>query len=209
MARGKMIRTAIVADDDRLRELEEKYKDTPPPTTRNWRAENSPMSKAGLIVTEEDRMFVSQIVAECQEAANMPKVKDDVELQDRVNDYFNRCVNRGILPTVEEMWMYTGYGESWVADIISGRRRGFTPETANILKKARNRMKMIDAKMVESGKLNFLTYCFRAKNYYGMTDKSEITVTPSETRQDEYDPEEIKRRYLQAKNPVQTEFIDD
>ena len=70
-------------------------------------------------------------------------------------------------------------------------------------------MKQIDAKLVESGKLNFLTYCFRAKNYYGMTDKSEITVTPSETRQDEYDPEEIKRRYLQAKNPVQTEFTDD
>ena len=35
-------------------------------------------------------------------------------------------------------------------------------------------MQTFDSKLVTTGALNFLTYCFRAKNYYGMVDKTEV-----------------------------------
>lgn len=47
-------------------------------------------------------------------------------------------------------------------------------------------MRTFDAKLVVSGKMNFLAYCFRAKNYYGMVDKVEhevITTVPTLTEQ--------------------------
>ena len=56
-------------------------------------------------------------------------------------------------------------------------------------------MHSLDTKLVESGKLNFLAYCFRAKNYYGMTDKSEVVLTPNQ-QQEEYSADEIRKRYL-------------
>ena len=47
-------------------------------------------------------------------------------------------------------------------------------------------MRTFDAKLVVSGKLGFLAYCFRAKNYYGMVDKVEhevVTTVPTLTEQ--------------------------
>lgn len=152
-------------------------------------------SRAGMIVTQEDRDFVSELLRETMEAYMMPKVKNDDELLQRLQDYFTRCSTRGIVPTIEEMILYCGYTNSWMYDITSGRNKGFTPQTSLILKKAKHFMHSLDTKLVESGKLNFLAYCFRAKNYYGMTDKSEVVLTPNQ-QQEEYSADEIRKRYL-------------
>ena len=62
-------------------------------------------------------------------------------------------------------------------------------------------LKTFDAKLVISGKLNFLAYCFRAKNYYGMVDKQEMVLTPNTNNEPEYDVEAIKKR-LSASQPT-------
>ena len=56
-------------------------------------------------------------------------------------------------------------------------------------------LKTFDAKLVISGKLNFLAYCFRAKNYYGMVDKQEMVVTPNVNNDSDFNAEDIKARY--------------
>ena len=33
--------------------------------------------------------------------------------------------------------------------------------------------------MAIAGQMGFLVYCFRAKNYYGMTDQKEVVITPA------------------------------
>ena len=65
----------------------------------------------------------------------------------------------------------------------------------SIIKKAKEMCKTFDAKLVVSGKLNFLAYCFRAKNYYGMVDKQEIEVAPSVSEQS-IDAAAIRAKYL-------------
>lgn len=171
--------------------------------------DNFPTSRAGLIQTEEDRQFVAKLLTEVLTEYTRPRVKNDEELQERLSDYFDRCAANGQTPTVEEMCMSTGFGHSYINDIECGRRKGFSPDTAVIIKKAKNFMATFDAKLAVSGKMNFLAYCFRAKNYYGMVDKQEHVITPTTGEEKELDREDIMKRYMLDENqPIETTAED-
>lgn len=157
------------------------------------------------ITTDEDKALVSKLLTEVLVEYHQEKVKSDEELAQRLNDYFMRCAETGQIPTVEEMCMSTGYAYSTCYDWETGRRKGFSNSTADIIKKAKEMLKTFDAKLVISGKLNFLAYCFRAKNYYGMVDKQEMVLTPNTNQEVDYNVDDIKKR-LSA--PTSTLVID-
>lgn len=156
---------------------------------------NFPSAKM-VVATEEDRQLVSKLLGEVLVEYRKPKVKSDEELAERLNDYFQRCAETGQIPTVEEMCLSTGYSYATCYDWEVGRNKGFSSETSNIIKKAKEMLKTFDAKLVISGKLNFLAYCFRAKNYYGMVDKQEMVVTPNVNNDSDYNADDIRARYL-------------
>lgn len=149
------------------------------------------------VETEEDKKLVQKLLKEVMVEYRQPKVTNDKELAERIDDYFNRCAERGQIPTVEEMCMCTGYSYATCYDWEVGRNKGFSDETSKIMKKAKDYLKTFDAKLVISGKLNFLAYCFRAKNFYGMVDKMDYVLTPN-VEHSEAGPEDIKARYLSA-----------
>ena len=151
--------------------------------------------------SDEDKAIVSNLLGEVFTEYKQPKVTSDAQLQQRLDDYFTRCAQRGQIPTVEEMCMATGYTSSTCWDWEHGRNKGFSSETSEIMKKAKEFLKTFDAKMVVSGKLNFLAYCFRAKNYYGMVDKQEHVITPN-TVDENYSAENIRDRYLLEKGGI-------
>ena len=146
---------------------------------------NFPNSRAGLIQTNEDRAFVSKLIGEVLVEYRQPKVKTADELTERLDDYFSRCAQTGQVPTVEEMCMTTGYAQSTIWDWENGRCNPPEPRMTEIIKKSKGFLKTFDAKLVVSGKLNFLAYCFRAKNYYDMNEKSEIILTPNTQQSDD------------------------
>lgn len=169
-----------------------------------------PQSRAGLIQTEEDRQFVSTLLHEVLVEFKQPKVRSDEELQSRLNDYFLRCADSGQIPTVEEMCMSTGYSEAMIWDIETGRKKGFSPDTADLIKKAKGFIKTFDAKLVVTGKMNFLAYCFRAKNYYGMSDKQEYVLTPNNKSETEYSADDLRKIYGDSDSgTVETTFGDE
>lgn len=147
--------------------------------------------------TAEDRALVSKLLGEVMVEYKQPRVKSDEELAQRLDDYFMRCAMNGQVPTVEEMCMSTGYTQSTCYDWEVGRNHGFSPETSVIIKKAKEVLKTFDAKLVIAGKLNFLAYCFRAKNYYGMTDKQEVVLTPNQQLGDQVSAEDLEKKYLE------------
>lgn len=148
--------------------------------------------------TDEDRALVSKLLGEVMVEYKQPRVKSDEELAQRIDDYFRRCAFRGQVPTVEEMCMSTGYTQQTCYDWETGKNHGFSAETSLIIKKAKEVLKTFDAKLVIAGKLNFLAYCFRAKNYYNMQDKQEYVLTPNTTMDNqEYNVEDIKKRYIE------------
>lgn len=182
---------------------------TKPKRTSKHSASNLPQSRAGLIQTEEDRQFVSKLLGEVLTEYTRPRVKSDEELQNRLNEYFEHCAVTGQVPTVEEMMLSTGFSYWYMYDIEVGRRKGFSPETAQILKKAKAFLATFDAKLAVSGKMNFLAYCFRAKNYYGMVDKQEHVITPNTTEEVEFDREALMKRYIQDNSaPIETTAED-
>jgi hypothetical protein len=155
-------------------------------------------NKKELIKTEAQREVAKTLLRETYAAYKAPKVKDDVELAARLDSYFEMCAETGQIPSVEEMGMSTGYSESTLWDWETGRRSGFSSETAEIIKKAKDFIKTFDAKLVISGQLNFLTYCFRAKNYYGMIEKSEVVLTPNNPLGESGDPAQMAEKYQKA-----------
>ena len=142
-------------------------------------------SNKALVRTDEDREIVKGLLTETLAAYQQPRVKSDEELAARLNAYFNTCAQTGQVPTVEEMALSTGYSLSTVWDWENGRNLGFSSMTSEIIKKSKGFLQTFDAKMVVTGKLNFLAYCFRAKNYYGMQDKSEVVLTPNTQQSDD------------------------
>ena len=155
---------------------------------------NFPSSKVS-VETDEDKALVSKLLTEVLTEYRQEKVKSDEELAERLDSYFKRCAENGQVPTVEEMCLSTGYSYSTCWDWETGRRKGFSNSTADIIKKAKEMLKTFDAKLVISGKLNFLAYCFRAKNYYGMSDKTEYILTPNTNSDSDYSTDDIRKRY--------------
>lgn len=139
---------------------------------------------------------VKKALRETLAAYKMPRVRSDEELVERVSEYFDLCATTGQIPTVEEMALTCGYGVHEWLDIVSGRRRGFSEETATVIKKAKSFLAAFDAKMAVTGEINFLAYCFRAKNYYGMADKQEVVLTPNNPLGDAAGQKQLADKYL-------------
>lgn len=158
--------------------------------------------------TDEDRALVSQLLSEALTEYRQPRVKSDDELAQRIDDYFNRCAVHGQVPTVEEMSLSTGYSISTVMDWEIGRNKGFSPQTSMIIKKAKGYLQTFDAKLVIAGKMNFLAYCFRAKNYYGMKDQQEVMLTPNNPLGETTSPEDLRRKYLEDVRGSGSTIID-
>lgn len=133
------------------------------------------------------------------EASHMPKVKSLEELIERFDSYFSRCAKNGIYPVMEEMYLYTGYDVTTIVKWLNGLRRPPWGEpTCEVIRAARSFLMAYDAKMVIAGKLEFLTYCFRAKNFYGMTDKAEVVVSANNPMGDDKSQKELERHYIDA-----------
>lgn len=147
--------------------------------------------------TDEDRALVGKLLREVYVAYKQEPVKSDDELIDRIAEYFDWCGKEDIIPTVEEMSLYTGYTSATLWDWESGRRGGFSSRTADIIKKSKEFLKSFDAKLVIAGKMNFLAYCFRAKNYYGMADKQEVVLSQGNALGDQLSEQELQKKYLE------------
>lgn len=125
-------------------------------------------------------------------------VYTDEELCERLNWFFKVCYDHHIYVTFEKMCLAIGYDTSWITETIEGKRRGFSPHTVEILKKARTIMASADAELAAKGKSQPVVYFFRAKNFYDMQDKKEIHVTNHEEKTVDLDA--IEAKYTKIKD---------
>ena len=153
-----------------------------------------------IVDSPEARGIIGQAILAGRKAIRMKPVQNNAEFIRRIDDYFEMAQERELPPTVEEMSLYCGYTSQTFRDWASGRRKGFTDEpepgvsTAMIAKKAIEMMHNIDAVMAETVMKNPAAYIFRSKNYYGMQDKQEITITPNSDQNVPLSAEEIAKR---------------
>lgn len=126
---------------------------------------------------------------------NMERAVTDEEIADRLKMFFTTCFSNGEIPTVEKMSLALGYDRKTLWSWETGGE-GSTPTRRNLIKKAKELLASFDAEMVTEGKINPVTYIFRAKNYFGLQDKQEYILTPNNPLGDTKDPAEIQQRLL-------------
>lgn len=133
---------------------------------------------------------ISETIQESFQFFNRVIVKTDEECAERLNEYFNLCVSTGQIPTVEDMCLCLGTVRRTVWDWEQGTQGS---ARANMIKRAKEILAGIDAKLVSKGKIPQITYIFRAKNFFGMQDKTEFVLTPNKPLGDEMSQEDILR----------------
>lgn len=124
---------------------------------------------------------------------NMEKAVTDEEIRERLEMYFVTTLEAGEIPTVEEMSLALGYDRKTLWSWEVGGE-GSTPVRRNLIKKAKEFLASFDAKLVQEGKINPVTYIFRAKNYFGLKDQQEYVLTPNNPLGDHTDPLDIQKR---------------
>ena len=126
----------------------------------------------------------------------MERVKTTTELQERIIQFFNTCIETGQFPSVEKMCLAIGYDRKTVWSWETERRTSQLVQDSplpvvDIIKKAKEFLASYDAEMAMSGKLNPVLYIFRGKNYYQLQDKQELTIEPKQALGEQKSMEEI------------------
>lgn len=147
---------------------------------------------------------ISQVVKESFQYFKRPIVKSDEECAQRLNEYFAQCTRDGQIPTVEDMCLALGTIRTTVYAWEQGLH--CSADRRDMIKKAKEILAGIDAKLVAMGKIPQITYIFRAKNYFGLSDKQEVVVTPQSPLGDATDTKALEAAYVDS---VVTDPDDD
>ena len=100
----------------------------------------------------------------------------------RLNEFFQRIHDTGEIPTVEKMCLALGIHRQTAWQWKTGQ--GCSAERTYMIKKAYDIMAALDAELVSKNKIPQVTYIFRSKNYYGMSDQTQLVITPNVPFQD-------------------------
>lgn len=139
------------------------------------------------------------------ELYNLPDIdlRNQDEVLNRLNEYFNIFAKYDTKPTVAGMAMALGMSRQNLYSIVNGINNGgngyknnLPRAVADTIKKAYILLENLHENYMMDGKVNPVTGIFMAKNHYGYTDKTEHVVTPNQKSEEEYSTEEIRQRYI-------------
>lgn len=168
------------------------------------RGGNSPViGDNGLMLQEGDNTKILKVNMALME---MPEIDlDDADaVRDRLIEYFGLYAQADMKPTVVGMAIaLNGHSRQWLWAVardgaINGR--GDTvrlrPEVSNVIKKAYFMMENQWETYMNSGKINPVSGIFLGKNNFNYQDKTEYVLTPNTQQDNDYDADDIRKRYL-------------
>lgn len=153
--------------------------------------------RKGILEDPAKRKTAGELLYELCKDMKLPRCKSNAEFVERIEEYFVMISAKEFYPTIEHLALYCGYSTRGFLELRNGNRRGHTDKTEmgdttqEIVNRAVEAVHAFDAGMAYKGEVNFLTYCFRSKNYYNMHDKTEIAIGPSDRLSKPQTPEEI------------------
>ena len=156
------------------------------------RGSKSASVEATTTATNEE---VKKIMSNVLYWYNRQIVKSDEECAERLNEFFQRMNETGEIPTVEKMCLALGTVRQVVWQWENGQ--GCSAARADMIKRAKEILAGLDAELVSSGKIPQVTYIFRAKNFFGMRDQTDLVVTPNNPLGDQQNAQEIAQKYAE------------
>lgn len=147
------------------------------------------------------------------EVFNLPKIDihDEQQVSQRLSEFFSIYARRGLKPTVVSMGMALGLDRRRLWEIKSGAKstndsvRLMPPEVRGRIKAAYDIMESLWESYMLAGKINPVTGIFLAKNNWGYVDRMDHVVAPG-TEEQTRSAEEIRNRYLNSADEIDTEF---
>lgn len=134
---------------------------------------------------------------------------EDIDLYDveavgqRLNEFFTLYAENDMKPTVVGMAMALGMNRKTLWAIVhdgatggAGYKSALPNEVALLIKKAHNLMENMWETYMLNGKINPVSGIFLGKNNFGYQDKTEYVLTPNTQQDNDYDAEDIRKRYL-------------
>lgn len=137
---------------------------------------------------------------------DMPNIdmKDVKAVQNRLDEFFMLYTQNDMKPTVAGMAIaLNGHSRTWLWAVthdapVSGQGNyvNLPADVTNAIKKAYFLLENMWETYMNSGKVNPVAGIFLGKNNYGYQDKTEHVVTPKLQTENDYDVDEIRKRYL-------------
>ena len=124
-------------------------------------------------------------------------LKDPVQVQDRLKEFFAIHAEADMKPTVSGMGMALGLDRRRLWEIKTGvmeRNLDISTTSRDYIKKAYEYMELLWENYMQNGKINPVSGIFLGKNNFGYQDKTEYVLTPN-TNSVDYNAEDIKKRY--------------
>ena len=119
-------------------------------------------------------------------------VKSDDECAERLQEFFQVLSETGELPSVEKMALALGTTRMSLWNWENGIQ--CSPRRQHMIKQAKEMLAAMDADLVSNNKIPQVTYIFRAKNFFGMKDQTDVVITPNNPVGAEVPEEELRKR---------------
>lgn len=139
---------------------------------------------------------------------NMTEInmESEVEVQERLNEYFTLYAQYDMKPTVAGMAIaLNGMSRQTLRAIAkdlptgsAGYKTALPQGVATLIKKAYFLLENLWETYMNSGKVNPVAGIFLGKNNYGYQDKTEYVLTPNQQSDNDYSADEIRERYIAA-----------
>lgn len=122
-----------------------------------------------------------------------------------IEEYFKDCAEANLRPTIRGLAAALGTVYSTLNDWENGSRDAQLGSSySSMIKKAKQFIAEYDELLAVEGVDNPILYMFRAKNYYGMQDKQDITITPNNNLEAGHTPDEIAKQ-IESDIPIDME----
>lgn len=176
-------------------------------TKRNYR--NSPViGDGGITASPAEVSVMTQYAREVFEAKQVD-LDDPEAVKSTIIAYFNRCEELGLRPGNLGMYAALGLSRQDVSNAINGYSKRLSPQTVDIIKKGKLALSTFRESLAMSGKINPVTSIFWAKNFDGMTDTHEISVSQRDTLTATNSPEEIDEMLKRVELDIPVDDFDE
>lgn len=145
-----------------------------------------------MAMSDADKKDISTIVHNVMKNWTGRKVNSDEEYQQVVVNFFNECMATNEIPTIEKLCVALGITRSTLWDWGRGSQG---TRRAELVAQTKEAFAAIDAELAVNNKVPLISYIFRSKNFYGMTDEQKLTIEPKQPLGTETNRAEIEQKY--------------
>lgn len=138
----------------------------------------------------------AQMVSKLMTLYNLPRCKTDADVQQRIYDYFDWCIEYDTKPSVAALATALGIDRRTLWEWETGRTFVGT-HRSELIKHAKSVMNAMMEEMMQTGKINPVVGIFLLKNNMGYKDQSDVVITPNQPLGEMQNKEAIEAKYAE------------